>query len=73
MLEETLARLGDSVRVDRLEPFAVERPLRCVVALRRIAADQGSVAPNRATDDHGTGDRPRRRRAGRQMGGVTRG
>ena len=73
MLEETFHRLGGSVEVAALEPFVVEEPLRCVVALRRVPAGEAVVAPGPATDDHGAGGRSRRRPAGRPLGGVTRG
>jgi predicted ArsR family transcriptional regulator len=35
MLEETFKRLGGSVEVAALEPFAVDEPLLCVVNIRR--------------------------------------
>ena len=43
MLEQTFARLGDTVRVDGLEPFASSDPLLCVVRLRRMEA--GGTGP----------------------------
>ncbi len=40
LTDETLQRLGGRVRLDRLEPFVSDRPLLCVLHLRR--ADAGT-------------------------------
>lgn len=66
MLEETFARLGGTVEVAALQPFASERPLRCVVDLRR-----SSTAKPGRSEDHGAGARRRARRHPRT--GATRG
>ena len=45
LTDETLQRLGGSVRLNRLEPFVSDRPLLCVLHLRRADAGLSDGAP----------------------------
>lgn len=70
MLEETFRRLGGAVEVERLDAFANDEPLLCVVHLQRVSRAGTNSHETPEQVDNGGAARSGRRRPGRKSRGL---